>query len=91
LLDVNLSNGGESSTDVFDLTRDGLFTAADRASIGGAVRIISGIAGTTGERLTVIRRADAAIDSMFAGDGINVGSGLNTAGPIGRKSWRQLR
>lgn len=87
LLDVDLLSGGRFVLSVFDLSGDGLVDTGDL--IDGVP--VSGILGTTGERITVIRKPDAALDFLYAGDGEKVIDGANVSGPVGRQSWRQLR
>ena len=87
LMDIDLGSGGRTSAPVFDLSGDGAFDAADNAAGG----VVSGIGGPTGETLTIIRDPNRALDNLYSGDGRKIGSGRNTAGPVGRQSWRQLR
>ncbi|MDZ4279291.1 MAG: PilC/PilY family type IV pilus protein [Hydrogenophaga sp.] len=87
VMDFNLLSGARTTTAVFDLSGDGVFNASDL--VGGIS--VSGIGGTSGERLTVIRKADRSLDHMYGGDGNKVGDGAGAGGPVGRQSWRQLR
>ena len=86
-MDFNLLSGARAPSTVFDLTGDGVFDGSDNV---GAV-VVSGIRGTTGERMTVIRKADRALDFLYGAGGKKVVDGANAAGPVGRQSWRQLR
>ena len=86
-MDISLLTGGRYPTTVFDLDGDGAFTVGD----GLSGTPVSGIGGTNGERLTVIRERNGARDFLYGGDGNQVGTGRNDAGPAGRQSWRQLR
>lgn len=88
IMDVNLLSGARPTTSVFDVSGDGRFSTED---VIPGLGVVSGLLGTSGERLTAIRRADASVDFLYAGDGTKAASGLNEAGPVGRKSWRQLR
>ena len=87
LMDISLVSGGRADSAVFDLSGDGVFNTSDNAS-GNPV---SGIGGPTGETLTIIRDPNNNTDNLYSGDGKKFGSGRNTAGPVGRQSWRQLR
>ena len=87
LMDIDLISGGRYQTPVFELTGDGEINEDDLW--GGDV--VSGITGFTGERVTVIRNPDEALDNLYSGDGELRGQSLNFSGPIGRQSWRQLR
>jgi type IV pilus assembly protein PilY1 len=87
LMDISLVSGGRADSAVFDLSGDGVFNTSDNAS-GNPV---SGIGGPTGETLTIIRDPNNNTDNLYSGDGQKFGSGRNTAGPVGRQSWRQLR
>lgn len=87
LMDIDLASGGRYSASVFDLNRDGTIDDDDKWGDNA----VSGITGLTGERVTVIRNPDKAIDYLYAGDGEKIGDGLNTSSPVGRQSWRQLR
>ncbi|MBA4263893.1 MAG: pilus assembly protein PilY [Comamonadaceae bacterium] len=87
LMDISLLSGGRYESPVFDLDGDGVFDNDDNA--GG--NPVSGIGGPTGETLTTIRDPNRDIDNLYSGDGRKIGAGRNTAGPVGRQSWRQLR
>ena len=87
VMDVDLLGGGRFDGAVFDLSGDGAFNNGDAAGGNQA----SGIGGTTGERLTIIRDQDSNLDNLYGGDGSQVARGANTSGPVGRQSWRQLR
>jgi len=87
LMDISLLSGGRADGTVFDLTGDGVFNTSDNA--GG--NPVSGIGGPTGETLTTIRDPSNNIDNLYSGEGRKIGAGRNTAGPVGRQSWRQLR
>lgn len=87
VMDFDLLSGAASPNAVFDLSGDGVFNSGDNTG-GGPV---SGIEGTTGERLTVIRDSDSSTDNLYGGDGRKVGDGAGAGGPVGRQSWRQLR
>lgn len=87
LMDISLLSGGRYSAPVFDLSGDGAFDGGD--NVGG--NPVSGIGGPTGETLTSIRDPNRDIDNLYSGDGRKIGAGRNTAGPVGRQSWRQLR
>lgn len=87
LMDISLIGGGRYDSPVLDLSGDGAFNGSD--NVGG--NVVSGIGGPTGEMLTTIRSANRNIDNMYSGDGRKIGSGRNTAGPVGRQSWRQFR
>lgn len=86
-MDFNLLTGASSDKSVFDINGDLVFDAGD--SVGGLV--VSGIGGTTGERITVIRDGERPIDNIYDGSGTLLGKKKNDAGPVGRQSWRQLR
>ncbi len=86
VFDLNLVSGARTTTAVFDLNRDGLFTAGDLHE-GDA---ISAIGGSRGERLTVIRDGDSSREFLLGGQD-KVGDGFGAAELLGRKSWRQLR
>jgi type IV pilus assembly protein PilY1 len=87
VMDFDLLSGARAPSTVFDFTGDGLFDTND--NVGGLA--VSGIGGSTGERITVIRKSDRPVDFLYGGDGIKVGDGAGTGGPTGRQSWRQLR
>lgn len=87
LMDISLLSGGRYESPVFDLDGDGVFDGDD--NVGG--NPVSGIGGPTGETLTTIRDPNRDIDNLYSGDGRKIGAGRNTAGPVGRQSWRQLR
>ena len=87
LMDISLLSGGRYENPVFDLNGDGIFDGDD--NVGG--NPVSGIGGPTGETLTTIRDPNRDIDNLYSGDGRKIGAGRNTAGPVGRQSWRQLR
>lgn len=87
LMDISLISGGRADSAVFDLSGDGVFNTSDNA--GG--NPVSGIGGPTGETLTIIRDPNNNTDNLYSGDGQKFGAGRNTAGPVGRQSWRQLR
>lgn len=85
VMDFDLLTGGRITNSVFDFTGDGVFDGSDK--VGGVS--VSGIGGTTGERITVIRKADRAVDFLYGGG--KVGDSAGAGGPVGRQSWRQLR
>lgn len=87
VMDFNLLSGARAPNTVFDFNGDGVFNASD--DVGGVP--VSGIGGTTGERITVIRKADRAVDFLYGGDGGKLGDSAGAGGPVGRQSWRQLR
>jgi type IV pilus assembly protein PilY1 len=87
VMDISLATGARFDTAIFDLSGDRLFNSGDM--VGGAN--VSGVGGSTGERLTVIRSSDANLDNLYGGDGKKLTSSLNTSGVSGRQSWRQLR
>ncbi|MDP2016203.1 pilus assembly protein [Hydrogenophaga sp.] len=87
VMDFNLLSGARAPKTVFDFNGDGVFNASD--DVGGVP--VSGIGGTTGERITVIRKADRAVDFLYGGDGGKLGDSAGAGGPVGRQSWRQLR
>lgn len=87
VMDFNLLSGARTADSVFDFTGDGVFNSADFS--GGSV--VSGIGGTTGERITVIRKPDRAVDFLYGGDGGKLGDSAGAGAPVGRQSWRQLR
>lgn len=87
VMDFNLLSGARAPNTVFDFNGDGLFNAAD--DVGGVP--VSGITGGTGERITVIRDGDSAVDFLYGGDGNKQGDSAGASGPVGRQSWRQLR
>lgn len=87
VMDFNLLSGARAPNTVFDFNGDGLFNASD--DVGGVP--VSGIGGTTGERITVIRKGDKPVDFLYGGDGGKVGDGASAGSPVGRQSWRQLR
>lgn len=88
VMDIDLLTGGQTGYDVFDLNGDGKFDQQDRELTDD--RIVSGIGGSQGEELTVVRSADGGIDYLYGGRNLIVIS-KNEAGAIGRQSWRQLR
>lgn len=87
VMDFNLLSGARAPNTVFDFNGDGVFNASD--DVGGVP--VSGIGGTTGERITVIRKGDRPVDFLYGGDGGKVGDGASAGSPVGRQSWRQLR
>ncbi|UHD17896.1 pilus assembly protein [Thiocapsa bogorovii] len=88
LMDLVLASGGQTDSEVFDLNGDGKFDGEDEELADG--RIVSGIGGSQGEELTVVRSADGGIDYLYGGRDKIIAS-KNEAGAIGRQSWRQLR
>ena len=82
-MDIDLLTGGASTAQVWDLTGDGAFTAAD----GG----YSGIKRGTGEPQVGVRAPGRSTDKNFAGDGTPEPDSLNQFGPAGRQTWRQIR
>lgn len=87
LMDMSIYSGGQSSTPAFDMNNDGLINVSDASS--GSYP--SGITGPTGETPTIVRNPDGGIDNIYGGDGDLIARASNSAGPVGRQSWRQLR
>jgi type IV pilus assembly protein PilY1 len=87
VMDVSLANGGRFNGPVFDLSGDRAFDSSDL--VGG--NNVSGIAGGTGVRLTIVRDPNINLDNVYGGDGSKLLSGLNSGGVAGRQSWQQLR
>lgn len=87
LMDISLLSGGAPVSSVFDVSGDGVIDDGDLVNGG----VVIGIGGPSGERITLIRKADAPIDFLYAGDGTKVVDGAGEGGPLGRQSWRQLR
>jgi type IV pilus assembly protein PilY1 len=87
VMDISLATGARFVTAIFDLSGDRMFNSGDM--VGGVN--VSGVGRSNGERLTVIRDPSSNLDNMYGGDGSKLASGLNTSGPSGRQSWRQLR
>lgn len=79
IMDLMLADGGANQFAVYDLNRDGYFTANEN---------YSGLGGGTGEELVTIR--DAGIERGYLGDG-TVLPPMSIGGKEGRESWRQLR
>ncbi len=79
IMDLMLADGGANQYAVYDLNRDGYFTANEN---------YSGLGGGTGEELVTIR--DAGIERGYLGDG-TVLPPMSIGGKEGRESWRQLR
>lgn len=86
VMDIRLLSGGRAGGSVFDLDDDGQFDDDDLVDD----RTISGIGGSQGEELTVVRSPDGGIDYLYGGRNRIIAS-ENAAGAIGRQSWRQLR
>lgn len=92
IFDLDLSDGSQYETSVFDINNDGLFTKADLVND----RLVSAISGGFGEELTIIRDQQGSSDFFYDGSGERVGDGGSGEGlaegdPIGRQSWQQLR
>jgi type IV pilus assembly protein PilY1 len=86
VMDIDLFSGGRTGGSVFDLNNDGQFDDDDFVDD----KTISGIGGSQGEELTVVRSPDGGVDYLYGGRNLIVTS-KNEAGAIGRQSWRQLR
>jgi type IV pilus assembly protein PilY1 len=87
LMDISIEDGGSSGEPAFDVNNDGVIDAQD--SDGG--NYPSGLTGPTGEMPITVRDIDDGVDNIYGGDGTLITKGTNSAGPVGRQSWRQLR
>ncbi len=87
VMDILIASGGQTNNSVFDLNGDGQFNEDDMI---GEELFVSGLGAGRGELMTIIRDRHQSLDHMYGGDD-RLGASLNTAGPAGRQSWRQIK